>query len=289
MDIDKLIAPPGKIISLKHYSSSYVGEYDKKTSIRILKENRKELAEIQNIFWADNRHSLLIVLQAPDSAGKDGAIKHVMKGINPQGCKVSSFKVPSSKEINHTFLWRHYKALPEKGQIGIFNRSHYENVLVTKVNPQFILKEKLPGIDSVDKVNDEFWARRYRQINDFEREISENGTQVLKFFLNLSKEEQKKRLLDRLENSDKNWKFSSADIRERAFWEKYQLAYQDMLSNTSTSYAPWYIIPADNKWFSRMAIGEIIVQKMRSLDLQYPKAESPEKLVAAKKILQEEN
>lgn len=289
MDIDKLIVPNEKKISLeKDYDTAYVGEYDKDQSKKILKKNRKELAEMQEVFWADDRYSLLIVLQASDAAGKDGAIRHVMSGVNPQGCKVSGFKAPSKEELDHNYLWRHYKELPERGQIGIFNRSHYENVLVTKVHPEYILGEKLPGIDSIDKINDEFWAKRYRQINDFEREISENGTHILKFFLNVSKDEQKQRFLDRLNEPDKNWKFSSGDLKERAYWNDYRKAFEDMLNNTSTEYAPWYVIPADHKWFSRMAIGEIIVQKLRSLDLKFPPAEDPEKLAAAKKQLENE-
>jgi len=288
MNIDKLLAKPGEKISLKNFESNYVGDYDKKSAKKVLEENKKELAEIQEMFWADDRYSLLIVLQAPDAAGKDGAIRHVMSGVNPQGCKVNSFKTPSKEELDHNYLWRHYKVLPERGQIGIFNRSHYENVLITKVHPEYILNEKLPGIDSVEKITDKFWQKRYRQINDFEREISENGTHILKFFLNLSKQEQKKRFLSRLNEPDKNWKFSSADIKEREHWDKYQKVYEDMLSATSTEYAPWYIIPADHKWFSRMAIGKIIVRKLQSLDLRFPLPENPDKLEAAKKSLESE-
>ncbi len=289
MEIKKLIATPGEKISLeKDFDTAYVGDYDKAEAKKILKKNRKELAQMQEIFWADDRYSLLIILQASDAAGKDGAIRHVMSGINPQGCKVSSFKAPSKEELDHNYLWRHYKELPERGQIGIFNRSHYENVLVTKVHPEYILGENLPEINSIDKINEKFWAKRYRQINDFEKEISENGTHILKFFLNVSKKEQKQRFLDRLNNPDKNWKFSSSDMKEREYWNEYRKAFEDMLNNTSTKYAPWYVIPADNKWFSRMAIGEIIVKKLRSLNLKFPQAEDPEKLAAAKKQLKNE-
>ncbi|MBN2893422.1 MAG: polyphosphate kinase 2 family protein [Bacteroidales bacterium] len=288
MDIKKLLATPGQKISLKNFDTAYVGEYDKEQSKDLLKKNKKELAELQEVFWADDRYSLLIVLQASDAAGKDGAIRHVMSGVNPQGCTVHSFKAPSKEELDHNFLWRHYKALPQRGQIGIFNRSHYENVLVTKVHPEYILGEKLPGIDSVEKIDEEFWTKRYRQINDFEREIFENGTHILKFFLNVSKKEQKQRFLDRLNDPEKNWKFSSSDMKERGFWNHYQSAFENMLNNTSTEHAPWYIIPADHKWFSRMAIGEIIVRKLRSLDLKYPPAEDPEKLKLAKKQLENE-
>lgn len=288
-DLDKIIVPTGKKISLKdNFNTDYVGEYDKDSAKKDLKKNRKKLAELQEVFWADDRYSLLIILQASDAAGKDGAIRHVMSGVNPQGCKVSGFKAPSKKELDHNFLWRHYKELPERGQIGIFNRSHYENVLITKVHPEYILNEKLPGIDSVDKIDDKFWKKRYRQINDFEREIYENGTHILKFFLNLSKDEQKQRFLDRLNEPEKNWKFSSGDLKERAFWNDYQKVYEDMLNNTSTEYAPWHVIPADNKWFSRVAIGKIIVQKLKSLDLKFPPAEDPERLKIAREMLEKE-
>ncbi len=285
MDIKKIKVAPQSNISLKNFDTAYVGSYEKAQSKKLLKKNKKELAELQEVFWADDRYSLLIVLQAPDAAGKDGAIRHVMSGVNPQGCKVSGFKAPSDEELDHNYLWRHYKELPERGQIGIFNRSHYENVLITKVHPEYILGEKIPGIDSIEKVNEKFWNKRYRQINDFEREIYENGTHILKFFLNVSKKEQKQRFLDRLNEPDKNWKFSSGDLKERAYWNDYQKAFEDMLNNTSTEYAPWYVIPADNKWFSRMAIGKIIVEKLRSLDLKYPPAEDPERLAKAKEQL----
>jgi PPK2 family polyphosphate:nucleotide phosphotransferase len=208
-----------------------------------------------------------------------------MSGLNPQGCRVHSFKAPSKIELEHSFLWRHYRVLPQRGMIEIFNRSHYENVLVTKVHPEFILNENIPNIDSLDKIDDNFWQERYQMINNFEKEIYQNGTIILKFFLNLSKEEQKRRFLDRLDEKDKNWKFSSNDLTERRYWEKYQKAYEDMLNATSTSYAPWYIIPADNKWFSRMAIGTIIVDTLRKLDLKYPEPESAEKIQMAKKEL----
>ncbi|MBN2662456.1 MAG: polyphosphate kinase 2 family protein [Bacteroidales bacterium] len=288
-DINKIIVPAGKKISLKDdFKTDYVGNYSKDVAKDSLKRNRKKLAELQEVFWADDKYSLLIILQAPDAAGKDGAIRHVMSGVNPQGCKVTGFKTPSKIELDHNFLWRHYKELPQRGQIGIFNRSHYENVLITKVHPEYILNEKLPDIDAVDKVNDSFWQKRYCQINDFEREIYENGTHILKFFLNLSKNEQKQRFLDRLNDPNKNWKFSSGDLKERKYWADYQTVYQDMLNNTSTEYAPWYVIPADHKWFSRMVIGEIIVEKLKSLNLKFPPSEDPKRLEEAKKMLDNE-
>ncbi len=285
-DINKIIVPYNKKISLqKDFQTNYVGKYDKEKAKKDLKKNKKKLAEMQELFWADNRYSLLIVLQAPDAAGKDGAIRHVLSGVNPQGCIVHSFKAPSKEELEHPYLWRHYKALPQRGQIGIFNRSHYENVLVTKVHPEYILGERIPGIDNLKKIDEKFWKNRYKQINNFEKEIYENGTIVLKFFLNLSKKEQKQRFLDRLNEPDKNWKFSSNDLKERKYWDKYQKVYEEMLNNTSTKYAPWYVIPADNKWFSRVAIGQIIVETLKSLDLKYPKPEDAKRLQAAKNAL----
>ncbi len=285
-DINKIIVPAGKKVSLKKdFNTKYVGEYKEKEAVKDLKKNRKKLSKLQEVFWADDRYSLLIVLQAPDAAGKDGAIRHVMSGVNPQGCWVSSFKAPSKVELDHNYMWRHYLALPERGKIGIFNRSHYENILVTKIHPEYILGEKIPGIDSLKDINEDFWQKRYAQINNFEKDLVQNGTHILKFFLNVSKEEQKNRFLDRLNRPEKNWKFSSGDLKERKFWDKYQQVYEDMLFETSTKHAPWHVIPADNKWFSRIAIGKIIVNKLKSLDLKFPAPEDPERLKAAKKAL----
>lgn len=224
-------------------------------------------------------------MQASDTAGKDGAIRHVMSGINPQGCRVHSFKTPSKEELEHDYLWRHYKVLPERGMIEIFNRSHYENVLVTKVNPEFILKENIPGIDSVDKIDNSFWQQRYNQINNFEKYLCQNGTHILKFFLHISKDEQKERLLARLDNPDKNWKFNTDDLRARKQWNSYQQAYTEMLENTSTENAPWYVIPADKKYFARVAVGDIILDKLESLDLKFPRGESDKILAKAKEQL----
>ena len=277
--------PEDASVNLEEYSTNESGGFDKKSAKVEIKSNIKELKEIQRVFYADDRFSLLIVLQASDTAGKDGVIRHVMSGINPQGCRVHSFKTPSKEELDHDYLWRHYKVLPERGMIEIFNRSHYENVLVTKVNPQFILNENIPGIDSVDKIDDEFWQNRYEQINNFEKHLSKNGTHILKFFLHVSKEEQKKRLLSRLDNPDKNWKFNSADLHARAQWNEYQQAYTEMLENTSKDYAPWYVIPADKKHFARVAVGNIILEKLQSLNLRYPSGESENILVKAREQL----
>ncbi|MCF6242031.1 MAG: polyphosphate kinase 2 family protein [Bacteroidales bacterium] len=277
VDIDKLIAQPGKKIILKNYDTKYTGHYKEKDAKKKLKKNKKELDKLQYTFYADNTHSLLIVLQAMDAAGKDGAIRHVMSGVNPQGCTVHNFKAPNKNELEHDFLWRHYIRLPERGQIGIFNRSHYENVLVTKVHPEFILNEQLPGINSVNDIDEKFWANRYEQIRNFEKTIHQNGTIILKFFLHLSKEEQKQRFLDRINEPDKNWKFSSNDIKERQFWNDYQNAFEQAINETSTDYAPWFIIPADNKWFSRIAISDIIIHTLESLDMKIPELAPAEK------------
>lgn len=281
--------PEDKTINLNDYSTDESGGFDKKSAKKEVKNSISELKKLQRIFYADDRFSLLIVLQASDTAGKDGVIRHVMSGINPQGCRVHSFKTPSKEELDHDYLWRHYKALPERGMIEIFNRSHYENVLATKVNPSFILNENLPGIDSVNDIDDVFWQKRYEQINNFEKHLYQNGTHILKFFLHVSKEEQKERLLARLDNPDKNWKFNSNDLQSREQWDEYQLAYQAMLENTSKEHAPWYVIPADKKYFARMAVGEIILEKLKSLNLRYPQGESPDLLSKAREQLLNED
>ncbi len=272
-------------INLKNHSTNESGGFNKKTAKAEIKSNIKELKKVQRVFYADDRFSLLIVLQASDTAGKDGVIRHVMSGINPQGCRVNSFKTPSKEELDHDYLWRHYKALPERGMIEIFNRSHYENVLATKVNPHLLLNENLPGIDSVDKVDDKFWENRYEQINNFEKHLSQNGTHILKFFLHISKDEQKERLLARLDNPDKNWKFNKDDLEARKQWNEYQNAYAEMLEKTSKEYAPWYVIPADKKFFARVAVGNIILQKLQSLNLSFPPGESDKILTQAKEQL----
>lgn len=272
-------------VNLKDYSTDESGGFDKKSAKGEIKSNIKDLKKIQRVFYADDRFSLLIVLQASDTAGKDGVIRHVMSGINPQGCRVHSFKTPSKEELDHDYLWRHYKVLPERGMIEIFNRSHYENVLITKVNPQLIFNENLPGIDSVDKIDDTFWQNRYEQINNFEKHLYQNGTHVLKFFLHISKDEQKKRLLSRLDNPDKNWKFNTADLTAREQWSEYQKAYEDMLENTSREHAPWYVIPADKKFFARVAVGDIILNKLQSLNLRYPAGKSDNILTKAREQL----
>ena len=285
--LKRLTAEPNKKHKVSDFDTSYTAGLKKKEATALLAENIQYMVDLQDMFYAHNRYSLLIVFQAMDAAGKDGTIKHVMSGLNPQGCQVISFKQPSSEELDHDYLWRIYRKLPERGQIGIFNRSHYEEVLVTRVHPEILLNQQLPRIKSVKDVNNDFWKERYRQINDFERHLTDNGTVIIKFFLNVSKEEQKERFIARLNDKSKNWKFSLSDIKERQYWDDYMNAFSDMLSNTSTGYAPWYVIPADHKWFMRYAVGQIICNKMKSLDLHYPilSAQEKENIETAKKQL----
>lgn len=257
-------------VKLKTFNTDYDGHLDKEEGKAELERVKKELNELQEVLYASNDHAVLIIFQAMDAAGKDGAIEHVMSGLNPQGCQVYSFKTPSSEEYDHDFLWRHYKALPEKGRIGIHNRSHYENVLVCKVHPAYILNEHMANYDSLDKIDKKFWKKRYESIRNFEKHIADNGTVILKFFLHVSKDEQKQRFLDRIEDPAKNWKFSGGDLKERALWDKYMDAYEHAIAETSTEYAPWHIIPADQKWYTRLAVSQIIAEKLSSLHLKYP-------------------
>jgi PPK2 family polyphosphate:nucleotide phosphotransferase len=272
--IDLFRVPVGKKLGLKDYNPGWkqseefkdIGKDALKERAReSLEQNLKHLAEAQNLLYADDRYAVLIVLQAMDAAGKDGTIKHVMSGVNPQGCQVFSFKKPSAEELDHNFLWRYMKSLPERGRIGIFNRSYYEDVLVVKVHPELLGRE-LPR----EKIGKKFWEERYEDINAFERHLVRNGTMVVKFFLNVSKEEQKSRFLERLERPEKNWKFSASDLAERGFWDDYMSAYEDALSATSTEWAPWYVIPADYKWVTRALVADIVTKTIRDLDLKYP-------------------
>jgi PPK2 family polyphosphate:nucleotide phosphotransferase len=252
----------------------------------VLAENLKQLAEAQELLYANDVYSVLVILQAMDAAGKDGTIKHVMSGVNPQGCQVFSFKKPSDEELDHNFLWRYMKALPERGRIGIFNRSYYEEVLVVKVHPELHERQKLPP----GKRGKSFWQERYEDINDFERHLSRNGTLILKFFLHISKDEQKKRFLERLDTPEKHWKFSASDLAERAFWKDYMEAFEEAMSATSTEWAPWYIIPADHKWVARAVVADILTSTIGSLHLSYPEV-TPEKhkaLEEARMQLEEE-
>jgi len=245
------------------------------------------LAQLQDRLYAQDRWSVLLVFQAMDAAGKDGTIKHVMSGINPQGCQVTSFKGPSSEELEHDYLWRCQKHLPERGRIGIFNRSYYEETLVVRVHPEFLAAEKLPE----KCVTKHIWEERFQDIRAFERYLTRNGTIVLKFFLHVSKGEQQKRFLERIELPEKNWKFSSADMKERGFWDDYQAAYEETIRETATKDAPWYVVPADNKWFTRLVVAATVIDALDSLDLRYPKVSDAklEDLAVAKKALLAEN
>ncbi len=248
----------------------------KKDARKDLKKNIKKLAKLQDKLYAQDNYAILIIIQAMDTAGKDGAIKHVMSGLNPQGTQVHSFKAPSAEELDHDYLWRASNHLPERGRIGIFNRSYYEEVLVVKVH-DLIKNQQIPS----EFITDKIWDNRYRQIREFEKYLVENGIVPVKLFLNVSKEEQKNRLLARIDDASKNWKFSAGDIKERGFWDDYQTCYQEAINATSTEYAPWHIIPADHKWFARLLISEIIIRKMDDLKLAYPEV-SKEQLAALK-------
>lgn len=271
IDIKAHFVKPGKDVKMKDFDTKYKGKVlNRKDSEMLLEEGRKHLAEVQDKLYAHNRYSVLIILQAMDAAGKDGAVKHIMSGFNPLGVKVYSFKAPNSTELDHDYFWRHELALPARGEIAIHNRSHYENVLVTKVHPQWILNENIPGVDSVDKIDKKFWQKRYKQVRRFEKNLADNGMVIMKFFLHVSKKEQKKRFLERIEDPGKNWKFSLSDLKERAYWDEYQKAYGEALSATSTEYAPWFVIPADDKWYARLAIAAIITKEFSKLKLSYP-------------------
>jgi PPK2 family polyphosphate:nucleotide phosphotransferase len=269
--IKKMMVHPDKKVKMKDFDTSYKGKVlNKQESEKMLDASRKYLADVQDKLYAHNRYSVLIIFQAMDAAGKDGAVKHIMSGFNPLGVKVYSFKAPNAFELDHDYLWRHELALPARGEIAIHNRSHYENVLATKVHPQWILNENIPGIESVEKVNDKFWEQRYKQIRRFEKNLADNGMIIMKFFLNVSKKEQKKRFLERIEDPGKNWKFSLSDLKERVYWDDYQKAYEMLMGETSTEYAPWFVIPADDKWYARLAIASIITKQFDKLELSYP-------------------
>lgn len=272
--------------SQKKSETEYKGKLEKSEGKKILDEEKVKLRELQEKLYADGSKSLLIVLQAMDAAGKDSLIEHVFGGVNPQGCAVHSFKTPSDKEYSHDFLWRHYIALPEKGKIGIFNRSHYESVLVCKVHPEYNLSEKV--WDSVEDFDNKFWENRYESIRNFEKTLANNGTTIIKIFLNVSKEEQKKRFLDRINEPDKHWKFSAADLAERKLWEQYMIAYEEAISETSKENAPWFVIPADDKWFARVAAIQIIIDALQKMDLKFPTLSEKETaaLAEAKKELE---
>lgn len=286
----KIKIDSGDKFRLKNYKTDYKAGYTDEKTLKVQLEQYKEkIAQLQDKLFAQSKHSILVVLQAIDAAGKDSCIKHVLSGINPQGCHVTSFKQPSNEELNHDFLWRTYKALPERGRIGVFNRSYYEEVLVTKVHPEFILKQRLPDINTVNDIDDKFWEQRYKAINAMEKHLVKNGTIIIKIFLNMSKQEQKQRFLDRITDPKKNWKFSEADLKERKLWYQYQQVYNDMIANTSTKAAPWHIVPADNQWVSRAIVGDIILETLESLHLRYPVLSKAEKMTLEKSKLELES
>jgi PPK2 family polyphosphate:nucleotide phosphotransferase len=267
--LDRLVVAPGRKIELaRDFATSWKEgrDFDKRRAAERLREGVQLLAAFQSKLYAQNRYALLVNLQAMDAAGKDGTIKHVMSGINPQGCRVTSFKAPSAEELDHDYLWRHAKVLPERGHIGIFNRSYYEEVLVVRLHPDYLAKQQLPPEVKSRKI----WGRRFAQINDFERYLSENGIVVLKIFLNVSKEEQRQRFLARIDDPEKNWKFSPADVKNRLIWDGYMKAYEDCFNHTSTPWAPWYIVPADQKPYCRLLVAFLIYQSLAKLKLEYP-------------------
>lgn len=285
---DDFLVKPGAPLQLSEFKTEYSGPLEKTQGQILLQQEKEKLYELQEKLYADGSQALLIVLQAMDAAGKDSLIEHVFGGVNPQGCEVSSFKTPSEKEYSHDFIWRHYTHLPQKGKIGIFNRSHYESVLVCKVHPAYNLAEKV--WDSVDDFDEKFWENRYESIRNFEKHLASNGTKIIKIFLHVSKDEQKKRLLDRIYEQEKHWKFHSGDLQERALWNDYMKAYERAISETTKNDAPWYVIPADDKWFARVAAIQIIIDTMEKMDLKFPKVGEEEKqeLLFAKERLEKE-
>jgi PPK2 family polyphosphate:nucleotide phosphotransferase len=275
MDSSVFIVPAGKNVFLKDFDPKNTGAFkSKEEAVDKLEKDIISIAALQNVLFAQDQYALLIILQAMDAAGKDGVIRHVMSGLNPQGCQVHSFKAPSAEELDHDFLWRCMKALPERGKIGIFNRSYYEEVLVVRVHPELLKAQKLPDPDT----GKDRWKLRYEAINHFEHYLSRNGVVVLKFFLHLSKDEQKRRFIERIEQPDKNWKFSSSDAQERKHWDDYADAYEEALRDTSTPWAPWYVIPADHKWFTRMTVADILLKTLKSLGLSYPTVSKARKI-----------
>jgi PPK2 family polyphosphate:nucleotide phosphotransferase len=275
----------GKKFRLKDFDTADTGGVDSKEHAQeLLEKGIAELAELQDKLYAQDRWALLVIFQAMDAAGKDSVVKHVMSGVNPQGCQVYSFKQPSEEELNHDFLWRTTQRLPERGRIGIFNRSYYEEVLVVRVHSAVLASEKIPS----ELTGKDLWQKRFEDIQAFERHLSRNGVVIRKFFLNVSKDEQKRRFLKRLDEPEKNWKFSAADVKERAFWDKYMNAYEDMIQNTATAKAPWFVVPADHKWYTHLVVAAAVVDALDELKLAYPKVDAAQRkqLQAARKLLE---
>jgi PPK2 family polyphosphate:nucleotide phosphotransferase len=285
----KLVKPyrvqHGKHFRLRDYDPAHTaGVSSKEEGEKLLAEGVAKLADLQDRLYASDHWALLLIFQAMDAAGKDGAIKHVMSGVNPQGCQVYAFKAPSSEELDHDYLWRTMKCVPERGRIGIFNRSYYEEVLVVRVHPEILRSQRVPP----SLVTKHIWKERFEDIRAFERYLTRNGILIQKFFLNVSKKEQKRRFMERLDNPEKNWKFSAADVRERACWDDYMDAYEDMIRHTATPEAPWHVIPADNKWFTRIAVAAAVVDALEDLNLAYPAVDDAKakELAAARKLLE---
>jgi PPK2 family polyphosphate:nucleotide phosphotransferase len=284
--VDRYRVTDGKNFKLKNYDPEDTASFkssEKEEAQQILANGIHWLAELQDKLYAQDKHAVLLIFQAMDAAGKDGTIKHVMSGVNPQGCQVYSFKQPTAEELDHDYLWRYMRCMPERGRIGIFNRSYYEEVLVVRVHENILKSQKLPD----GLITKNIWKQRLEDIANYEKYLEHNGVTVLKFFLNVSKKEQKHRFLDRLEKPDKNWKFSSNDATERKFWNDYQRAFEDTIKHTATKQAPWYVVPADNKWFTRMVVAAAIVERLEQMDLAYPTLDKAKlaELAAAKKIL----
>jgi PPK2 family polyphosphate:nucleotide phosphotransferase len=282
--LESVLVKPGKKFRLKDHDPAWAGDKDrpkkdrKKDAKELLTQDVAALAAAQDLLYASDTYAILLIFQAMDAAGKDGTIKHVMSGVNPQGCQVFSFKHPSAEELQHNFLWRCTRCLPERGRIGIFNRSYYEEVLIVRVHPEILNAQRIPGAKPTDKL----WQARYEDINEFERHLVRNGTVILKFFLHVSFEEQRRRFLERIRDPNKHWKFSSSDLSERAHWDEYMQAYEDCLGATSTDSAPWYVIPADHKWISRALVAKVVTTTIDGLDLKYPKvSDQKEKEIAA--------
>ncbi|MBI1306640.1 MAG: polyphosphate kinase 2 family protein [Bacteroidetes bacterium] len=288
----KIAVTGGENFRLEEYDTKYTaGLMDDAESENKLIRDKLLLYEFQRMMYATDSHAVLLIFQAMDAAGKDSTISHVFSGMFPQAGHVHSFKAPNAQELDHDYLWRTQLCLPERGKFSIFNRSYYEEVLVTRVHTSLILKQRIPGIETKEDIDEKFWEKRYRSIRDHEEHLAENGTIILKFFLNVSREEQKKRFLSRINTADKNWKFSLADLKERQHWNSYQRAYAEAIKHTAAEHAPWFVIPADNKWFMRMAVCDIIVEQLRILNLSYPKVGEKEKrdLEEGKRILESEN
>jgi PPK2 family polyphosphate:nucleotide phosphotransferase len=292
MNIDKLLKryriEHGKGFRLKDYDPGDTHGLEselKPQAKQLLADGVQEMSRLQDILAAQDRWGLLLIFQAMDAAGKDGTIKHVMSGVNPQGVDVWSFKSPSAEELDHDFLWRTMKGLPERGHIGIFNRSYYEEVLVVRVHPQILESQKLPK----PLVTKHIWEERFEDINNFERYLTRNGIAVVKFFLHVSKKEQKRRFMERLDTPDKNWKFSSSDVKERQFWDEYQEAYEDVIRHTAHEHTPWYVVPADNKWFTRLVVSQAVVDALKGMDLKYPKVSRAKRVALGEARQQLEN